>query len=160
MRALPSGPTVTDTVASAALLTGLTLGLGEQSGALLHRLTFGHARRNFYEAACRGLDAELLWPCDECPSPRRVSVVALLPELLPVARRGLERAGVAEEEIARTMRIVAARVEARATGTTWQRRVLERLGGPTPEALERMFARYAELSALGRPVHEWPEEGA
>jgi gamma-glutamyl:cysteine ligase YbdK (ATP-grasp superfamily) len=160
MRALPSGPTVADTVASAALLTGLTLGLAEDSAALLHRLTYGHARRNFYEAARRGLDAELLWPRDECPSPRRVSVLALVPELLSVTRRGLARAGVAEDEIDHAMRIVAGRVEARATGATWQRRVVERLGGSTPEALERMFARYAELSALGRPVHEWPEEGA
>lgn len=160
MRALPAGPTVVDTVASAALLTGLALGLAERVGSLLHRLTFGHARRNFYEAARRGLDAEMLWPCQECPSPRRVPVVALVPELLSLARRGLEQAGVAREEIDRALGIIAARVEARATGARWQRRVLEGLGGPSEEGLERMFARYAELSALGRPVHEWPVEGA
>jgi hypothetical protein len=160
LRALPAGPTVADTVASAAFLTGLTLGLAPHADTLVHRFTFGHARSNFYEAACRGLDAELLWPSDDFPSPRRASVLALVRELLPIARRGLENAGVASDEIDRTLGLIAARARARVTGASWQRRVIERLGGPSPGAFARMFARYAELSARGTPVHEWLEDGA
>lgn len=160
MRALPGGPTVADTLASSALFLGLTLGLAPHADALVNKLTFGHARRNFYDAACRGLDAQLLWPCDECPSPRLVPALTLVRELLPTARRGLADAGVDGDEIDRALGVVESRLRARVTGASWQRRMLARLGGPSPEAFARMFARYAELSARGAPVHDWPEDGA
>ena len=70
MRALPAGPTVRDNVSNAAFLVGLTLGLAPRMGDWCTRMTFGHARRNFYQAARRGLEAELLWPESTAPSPR------------------------------------------------------------------------------------------
>src|SRR5205814_10054671 len=62
MRALPAGPTVTDMVANAAFLVGLVRGIRDQADQLVIGCTFGQARRNFYEAARHGPDAELLWP--------------------------------------------------------------------------------------------------
>ncbi|MEW6270438.1 MAG: glutamate--cysteine ligase [Thermodesulfobacteriota bacterium] len=89
MRALPSGPTMADMLANGAFLVGLTLALGPESERLVSRLTFGQARRSFYQAARRGLDAEILWPTDEPPSPRPVAAHALVPRLLPLARDAL-----------------------------------------------------------------------
>jgi gamma-glutamyl:cysteine ligase YbdK (ATP-grasp superfamily) len=157
MRTLPAGPTVLDMMASAAFLCGLTLGLAPDADTLVRRIAFGQARRNFYEAARHGLDAELLWPCDEAPSPRPTTIHALLPRLLPIARRGLADIGVADAEIGRLLDVVAARVERRVTGASWQRSMLRRLGGISAESCERMLLRYAALSAEGRPLHEWPD---
>ena len=58
-------------------LDQLTLGLAPDARRLVTALTFGQARRNFYEAARRGLDAELLSaracasvPASRCEPPR------------------------------------------------------------------------------------------
>ncbi len=158
LRALPAGPTVLDMMANAAFLCGLTAGLAPEADTLVHRIAFGQARRNFYEAARYGMEAELLWPCAEAPSPRPTSVYALVPQLLPIARRGLSRLGVAETEIARLLDVVAARVDRRITGAAWQRSILRKLGGISDECCERMLRRYVALSAQGSPLHEWPDE--
>lgn len=157
MRALPSGPTVTDMVANAAFALGLTLGLAERERELLPRITFGQARRNFYEAARRGLDAELVWPTRSGRSPGARGAAELALELIATARDGLARGGVSSDEAERWLDIVRARVEARTTGARWQRAAFEALrrrGEADPAAA--MLARYRELAATGRPVHTWP----
>jgi Glutamate-cysteine ligase family 2(GCS2) len=158
LRALPAGPTLLDMMANAALLCGLTVGLATEADTLVHRITFGQARRNFYQAARFGMRAELLWPSMEAPSPRPTTIHALLPRLLPVARRGLAELAVADHETERLLGVIAARVERRITPASWQRSLLRRLGGISPETCERMLGRYAALSAEGRPLHEWPED--
>ena len=59
-----------DMLANAAFLLGLTLALAPDVPELLTRVTFGQVRRNFYAAARKGIDAQLLWPTDTVPSPR------------------------------------------------------------------------------------------
>src|SRR6185437_14834389 len=159
IRALPSGPTVADMTANAALVLGLTLGLSPDARALAYRMTFGQARRNFYLAARHGLDAELLWPTAGPPSPRPVRAAELVERLLPLAQRGLEGAGVDVAEAARQLEVIARRVQRRATGARWQRRVLasEEALAPRDEAIAAMFARYRAEAETGRPVHEWGE---
>jgi gamma-glutamyl:cysteine ligase YbdK (ATP-grasp superfamily) len=157
-RALPAGPTLIDMMASAAFLCGLTVGLAPEADSLVHRIAFGQARRNFYQAARNGMGAELLWPSAEAPSPRPTTVHALLPRLLPIARRGLAEIGVADAEIDRLLDVIAARVERRMTGARWQRSMLRRLGGISADSCERMLRRYASLSAEGLPLHQWPED--
>ena len=51
LRALPSGPTVTDLLANAAFLLGLTLALAGDAGTLVRRFPFQQAHHNFYRAA-------------------------------------------------------------------------------------------------------------
>jgi hypothetical protein len=157
LRALPSGPTVVDMVSTGAFALGLTLGLAPDGDELAQRMTFGQARRNFYEAARRGLDAALLWPADAAPSPRPVPLRALLGALLPVARRGLVEGGVAADEADRWLAVVDARVAAWTNGATWQRRALRGERRRDPSARAQMLLRYEELSRSGAPVHTWPE---
>jgi hypothetical protein len=158
MRALPAGPTVADMMANAAFLVGLTLGLRDEADALVTRMTFGHARRNFYEAARRGLDAHLVWPSGGA-SPRLAPAMALAPRLVPLARHGLVSAGVDPQEADAHLGIVTERLAARTTGARWQRRIfddaLARTGDPDRSAVE-MLRRYADLSEAGAPVHTWP----
>jgi hypothetical protein len=162
MRALPAGPTVRDMVANAALAIGLTIALARESDALVTRMTFGHARRNFYDAARFGLDAGLLWPAEHGPSPVLLSPTALADRLIELAREGLISSGVDVAEADAWLGIVAERIARRATGARWQRGVFDEhaLTMTRDEAAFAMLRRYRELSDRGEPVHEWPSRGS
>jgi hypothetical protein len=98
MRALPAGPSVTDMLANAAFLLGLTLALVPGAAAMTRRFAFQQAHHNFYRAAQFGLAAELAWPLEPGGRPRTVAAPDLVRHLLPAARQGLEDAGVFPEE--------------------------------------------------------------
>jgi hypothetical protein len=157
MRVLPAGPTVVDMVANAAFLLGLTLALAPDVPSLLPAFTFGQARRNFYQAARRGLGAELLWP--EAPGERVRPVAARLlgERLLPLARRGLVEAAVSPAEADRWLAVVAGRITNGQTGAVWQRRAFEayRRDQTVDEAARSVLESYLASSMAGRPVHEW-----
>jgi gamma-glutamyl:cysteine ligase YbdK (ATP-grasp superfamily) len=158
MRPLPAGPTIVDMLANAAFLLGLSLALAPQAERLTTALTFGQARRNFYEAARHGLDAELLWPTADSPSPRPVAARALVRQLIPLAHDALERAGVARAEAGALLDVVEARVASGMTGARWQLASLAALEQRRTRdaALAAMLERYLEHSASAAPVHTWP----
>jgi hypothetical protein len=160
MRALPAGPTVADMVANAAFLLGLVCGLRDEADDLVIGCTFGQARRNFYEAARRGPDAELLWPETPGGPARLISARALCARLLAVARRGLAQQGVADDEIARWLDIVEQRAASGLTGARWQARLYDRLRERLPplEAAHALLAQYRSRSDAGLPVHTWSAE--
>ncbi len=158
MRALPSGPTVTDMLANAALLVGLSLWLAEQDPSWTYALSFERAEHGFYRAAQQGLAAELTWPLGHGGRLDTRRAAELVPELLPAARQGLVRAGVAAAEADRLLGVIAARVATGQTGAVWQRRTLAalepRLG--RERALAAMLQRYLEYGTTDQPVHTWP----
>jgi len=162
LRALPAGPTIDDMVANAAFLVGLTLALAPRMEALLPGLPFGQVRRNFYQAACHGLDAELLWPrlSGRAAVPRRVP--ALVDELLPQARDGLVGAGVDADEAARWLVPLARRVARGCTGARWLCAAYDarRARQAEPEALRGVVEDYLAASDGGAPVADWPEPTA
>lgn len=158
MRSLPAGPTVTDMIANAAFQLGLTLGLAPDVNAILPAFTFGQARRNFYRAARKGLDAELLWTVPGGGRVRPVTARALVERLLPTARAGLVGAGVEAGEADRWLGIIASRTARGQTGACWQRRAFEaeRTAGATvPEACHRVLEAYLAAVEGGLPVHAW-----
>ena len=161
LRALPSGPTVTDMMATAALLVGLTLALAEDAGHLTTALPFDLARRNFYAASRVGLGATLLWPSREPPSPRPHAAPDLVTALLPLALRGLTGASVDEAEAEELLAIVGERARSGMTGAAWQRRSLARLEleAGRPEALRALLEAYQERAEAGAPVHLWSLAG-
>jgi gamma-glutamyl:cysteine ligase YbdK (ATP-grasp superfamily) len=158
LRALPAGPSVIDMAANAAFLVGLTLGLTPDARRLVTALTFGQARRNFYEAARLGLNAELLWPAHAPPSPRPVRAATLVLELLPVAREALLSSGVDAAEVDTLLEVIAVRVARGRTGARWQRDTLARLERrmAREKGLRELVGRYLTQMSSGRPVHEWP----
>jgi hypothetical protein len=157
MRALPAGPTVTDMLANAAFLIGLTLWLAARDDRWTYALPFERAEHGFYRAAQHGLAAELSWPADG-DRVRTVPAADLVPELLPVARQGLVDAGVTAAEADRLLGVIGARVATGQTGAAWQRAALaaaER-GRSRDQALAVMLERYLACAAAGQPVHTWP----
>ncbi|MHB1215455.1 MAG: glutamate--cysteine ligase [Thiobacillus sp.] len=146
-RVLPSGPTVLDMVANAALYFGLVHALARQSPAAESDLPFVDARANFYAAARRGLQAELTW-LDGRRYPMREWV---LEAGLPLAHQGLRDFGLPDAEIEHYLGVVEARVRSGQTGAAWQLQRLERVAGDT----HRMMDDYLTNQRSGTPVHEW-----
>jgi len=157
LRALPAGPTTRDMVASGAFALGLTLGLVPRADELVNVITFGQARRNFYEAARHGPVAELIWP--DASRARLLVATRLFAHLLPIARDGLLGAGVEKGEVDAWLGIVGDRVERAMTGSLWQRACFDQLSrrADPKHAAREMLERYMSLSLEGRPVAEWPD---
>ena len=157
LRALPAGPSVIDMAANAAFLIGATLGLADEEW-MIPAMPFELARRNFYRAARDGLGAELLWPAPQAPSPRPRPAAEVVERLIPVARRGLDRAGVDADEAGALLDVMGERVTAEVTGARWQRAALaaleERMMRGT--ALAATLDAYIEAQFSGLPVHRWP----
>ncbi|MEV5413241.1 glutamate--cysteine ligase [Thermopolyspora sp. NPDC052614] len=148
MRALPSGPSVPDMTANAAFLLGLVVELAEREP---EGFAFAEAYRNFYRAARDGLAARLFWPGheEEVPAP------ALVRELVPLARAGLERSGVEPADADAALEVIRWRAETGRTGARWQREAITALGND-PMSWAQMVNRYRELALTHRPVHTWP----
>jgi hypothetical protein len=157
LRALPAGPTVTDMLANAAFLIGLSRWLAEQDQRWTYTMSFERAEHGFHRAAQHGLAAELTWPFGPGGRLRTLPAAELVPEVLPAARDGLLSAGVAAEEADHLLGVIAARVATGQTGAVWQRRMLAtlepRLG--RERALAAMLNRYLECAATSQPVHTW-----
>ncbi len=149
-RVVPSGPSVPDSIANAALYFGAVEALVEEAEPVVQRLDYDRARANFYAAARDGLAAEVVW-LDR----RRVRLdQLLLQEILPKARSGLAHLGVDADEASHWLGIVEQRVRKGRTGAAWQRASARRHGGD----LQAMTQEYLAQQASGIPVHEWTWE--
>ncbi|GAB6040444.1 glutamate--cysteine ligase [Endothiovibrio diazotrophicus] len=146
-RVIPGGPSCMDEIANAALFFGLVADALEAEVPPELKLPFPKARENFYSAARLGLDAHITWL-----EGQRVSVRGLLAkQLVPLARRGLDRLGLDEMDIDHYLGIIERRLESGQNGAAWQRAWVAR-HGPDMAALT---AAYAERQASGAPVHLW-----
>jgi len=123
-RTMPSGPTLVDCLANAALFFGLVEALATDRDAAEERLPFATARDNFYAAARYGLDARITWL-----GGRSGTVGELLAtQLLATARRGLERLGIERDDREDYLEVIEARVRTGRTGSAWQRNWVARHG--------------------------------
>ena len=146
-RVVPSGPTVSDCIANAALYFGAVRALADQAEPPELEVSFEQARENFYAAARTGLDAEI-----QGVGGRRGKIQELLTDrLLPLARHGLKHLGIAQYEIDTWLGIVESRVRSRWTGAAWQRAFVERHNADMQALTEAYLAR----QEAGAPVHEW-----
>jgi CBS domain-containing protein len=151
-RPMPAGPTAVDSLANAALLFGLTLGLVEEFGDVAERMAFHDCQANFYNAASNGLRAALHWldgsthPADE-----------LVLHTLPLAAKGLAAAGVDPADVDRLLDTIGARVSSGQTGSRWMLDGFNRLRAVVPqdEALQALVQDYLVAQKTGRPVHTW-----
>lgn len=152
-RYLPSGPSVLDEIANAALWLGLISAMARDVDDVTLRITFEDAAANFTAAARNGLVSELTW-LDGKEVPARD---LLLDELIPLARSGLERGGIDPADISRYLDVVEDRVRCRQTGSQWFHSSLTAMKGKGTEG-ERMSALTASLVRQQKgslPVSTW-----
>lgn len=153
-RALPSGPTVLDEVASAAFLFGLLGGMAGEYGDIRNLFAFEDAKTNFYLAARYGLSAQFAWL-----GGRHVPAVQLiLKELLPLARTGLRQAGICSEDLDRYLGVIEDRVGMERTGSQWALNSLSAMGTRGSREARHRWLTSAMLKnqQTGEPVHRWP----
>ncbi|MCB0838953.1 MAG: CBS domain-containing protein, partial [Bacteroidetes bacterium] len=114
-RILPAGPSIPDAMANAALWLGLMNGMEDEIKDFSKVMDFSVARTNFFAASRSGMDTQLTWLQDKRISPRRL----MEEQLLPIAKHGLEKAGIVKEDIDHYLGIIEGRLKSRMTGSQW-----------------------------------------
>ncbi len=152
-RVLPAGPTVIDEVANAAFWVGLMTGMEEEIGDVTKIMSFEDARDNFGKAARFGIDTKFTWFNNE-----KISAVDLiLNQLIPIAKRGLQKRGIAKGDIKRYLDIIKGRAENHMNGARWTLRTFTKLIKQTnrDEAVTALTAAILENQRKSKPVHKW-----
>ncbi len=152
-RILPAGPSIADEVANAAFWVGLMLGGLETWDDVTQHMDFDDARANFVAAARRGLKAGFTWmggPAVSAPE-------LILQELLPVARLGLDLAGVGSSERDQYLGIIEERVGSGQTGARWFELSLAHMGrsGTRAERMAALTASANRQQSTDMPGHTW-----
>jgi CBS domain-containing protein len=116
-------------------------------------MEFDQAQANFYTAAREGLAARFTW----LDSEEVIAQPFILDKLLPLAEKGLTRAGVDDADAKKYLGIVEERVRSLRTGSSWQLRSLAsmRSHGSQGERLNALVAATIARQEAGRPVVEW-----
>jgi hypothetical protein len=146
-RVIPSGPSIVDQIANAALYLGLAHFYAQDSSPPERRLPFATARDNFYRAARDGITGRITW-LDGAETDVRSLV---LDELIPQAIYALRQLGIDPDEAEHYLGVVRARVASGQTGAAWQRAY----AGKTNRDLLLLSAAYLHEQRSGKPVHEW-----
>ncbi|MCA9707276.1 MAG: CBS domain-containing protein [Myxococcales bacterium] len=151
-RVLPAGPSIVDEVANAAFYFGLMSAVTSEYEDIAKVMDFDDAKGNFFSAARHGLEAQFRWVGETY-----TASALILDRLLPLAREGLRRSQIDEEDVARYLDIIEERVRSQNTGSTW---ALRSLAGMAPQtSLDQRHRRIAkamlERQYEGTPVHTW-----
>jgi CBS domain-containing protein len=155
LRVLPSGPSIADEVANAALWLGLMVELGSTLTDIPARMRFEHAHGNLYAAAREGLGARFTWLDGEDVLAQSL----ILERLLPLAERGLAKAGTHDADIKRYLGIVEHRTRALCTGSRWTLKSLAAMQGQGTAGarLTALVAASITRQQSGEPVAHWAE---
>ncbi len=152
-RPMPAGPSIIDEMANAAFFYGLMTALPHEYGEIEKLMTFDDAKNNFFVAARYGLKAQLAWVGGrDWPAS-----TLIMDHLLPMAREGLKRAGVDEEDRDRHLDVIEERVERDQTGALWSLRSLAAMGEQGARETRHRALTEAMLagSRSGAPVSRW-----
>ncbi len=152
-RVLPSGPTVLDEMANAALWLGCMIQMNEDVGDIRNKMSFEDVSDNFSKAAKFGIDSKFTWMFDQ-----KIPAAELaLEELIPRAKAGLAMRNVDPDDISRYMDVIEARAREHMNGARWALRSYTKLKKETTEdeALTVLTSAMSVNQKLGLPVHQW-----
>jgi CBS domain-containing protein len=153
LRVLPSGPTVADEVANAAFWLGLMIEYSATMDDVTSRIEFDDARVNLYAAARDGLQARFTW----LDGKETLAQPLILEQLLPLAKKGLDRAGADPDDSARYLGIVEKRVSTGRTGARWMLQSFAEMKnkGSTGSRLTALTAAMIARQGTDRVGSEW-----
>lgn len=152
-RIFPAGPTVVDEMANGAFWLGLMNGFEEVYPDISKQLDFDIAKDNFVKAAMTGMDTTFTWVNDT-----KISAVDfIIKEMLPIARKGLEKANINKEDIDKYLGIIEERAKFSRTGARWLTTSYGELikEGTKEEAMTAITAGMVKRQKEGNPVHTW-----
>ena len=157
-RVLPSGPSVIDEMANAALWFGIMRAGVDEYGDFSQLMDFDDVLSNFLSSSRQGMNAELTWINGTYVPARSL----LLEELIPLAQKGLESAGIDPSDSTRYLEIIRKRVDKRRTGAQWilSSATSMKKHGTRSERLVALTAAMARRQDISgeheqRPVHAW-----
>jgi len=151
-RYIPSGPSIADEMANFAFWIGIMIGRPPKYNDMPHVMDFRDAKSNFVKAARHGSDAILQW------DGKKISVKKLANKvLLPIAHKGLKKAGINKEDRKYFLGIIEKRIKGQ-SGSEWMTdnyRVLKDLTSKD-NALRLLTRAIYNNQADNTPVHDWP----
>lgn len=148
LRVVPSGPTLTDTMANTVFFVGLCEGLKTYAEDLT-RVDFPSLERDFYSAARDGMQARVHW----VDGARQDLKSILLQQAIPLARQGLKQAGLLDS--GGWLDIIEARVNSERTGAEW---ILQHWQRHADGAM--LVRDYLAQARQNIPVHLWSRDQA
>jgi CBS domain-containing protein len=152
-RVIPSGPTVIDEIANAAFFYGMMVGMISSGEDVRDRLIFADVKSNFLAAARDGIRAQMNWFNDtHLPAKQLV-----LEQLLPLAREGLQEAGIDGGDIDRYLGVLENRVKERRTGARWALESLENMAdhGTPDQRFRCLVSSMMEQQSSDTPISDW-----
>ncbi len=152
-RALPSGPTVIDEVANAAVWLGVMNGIEDEWPDITEFMDFDSAKMNFFAASKLGMDTKFTWTKDQ-----RMNAKDLVHDvLLPIARHGLEKADIRKDDINKYLDVISERIEESQTGSYWTVKSFNNLikHNTREQALTAVAKAMLKNQKKGEPVHKW-----
>ncbi|MEL6194113.1 MAG: CBS domain-containing protein [Bacteroidota bacterium] len=152
-RVLPSGPTILDEMANTAFWLGAMIGMADEYGDITQQMDFADARDNFIKGARTGMDSKFTWVNDQKISAREL----IVEELIPLARKGLEKHKLDKTDIDRYLEVIHKRTERHATGARWMLRSYTSFlkEANKDEALTALTGLIHSNQETEKPVHEW-----
>ncbi|MEL7123333.1 MAG: glutamate-cysteine ligase family protein, partial [Bacteroidota bacterium] len=152
-RVLPAGPSIEDEMANAALWLGAMEGMAHEVGDVRHKMGWEDVRDNFGKAAQYGIDSKFTWFKDQ-----KISACDLvLEQLIPIARKGLEKRKVKKDDIDKYLGIIEERAKNHMNGSRWKLRAFSKLQKEvgTDEALSVLTHSIIKNQKNSKPVHTW-----
>ncbi len=151
-RYIPSGPSVKDEIANALLWVGVMQGMPKQYEKIWRKMAFYDARGNFINAARTGINTYFSW------FGKGISAKKLLENILiPMAKEGLLKSNVNEDEIDYYLNIIQKRIDNSTTGSKWLIRNKRKLRNKVSkyESNVILTEHIYKNQKLNLPVSEW-----
>lgn len=154
-RVIPAGPSVVDEIANACFWVGMMEGMADKTKDITKLLSFADVKDNFLKASRYGIDSSFNWF-----NSKKISACDLvLKELIPLARKGLEKHKVHKRDINKYLGIIEQRAKKHMNGARWQLRSFTSLKEKVnvDEALTILTASIHKNQKDNVPVHKWKE---
>ena len=153
-RMLPSGPTVTDEMANATFWLGLMNKMDDYYPDISEKMDFDDARLNFVAASKMGLDTKFRWIDNQ----RHNAVDLITEELLPIAKEGLQEAGIKYNDTKDYLDVIRKRVTSGQTASHWMLNnyaALMKENESKEHTLAAITTAMIKNQKKGEPVHKW-----
>ncbi|WP_224483550.1 CBS domain-containing protein [Robertkochia aurantiaca] len=150
-RYLPAGPTVIDEVANMMFWVGMMSGRPAEYDRVQDLFEFRDVKANFLNAARHGMSSQIYWEGEQLCLDKLVQEI-----LLPVARRGLRKRGVSEEDIDFYLKVITRRIEHQGA-SRWMRKSYRNLRKKfkKTDACRALTAAIYHYQSKGNPVSSW-----
>lgn len=151
-RYIPAGPSIKDEMANLAFWVGLMCGRPPEFDDLPKVMDFQDAKTNFLRACRNGTETVMHWKGKRIPLANLV-----VDELLPIAKKGLQKMAIDEEDIDLTLGIIEKRMNG-CTGSQWMitnyRKFKKEL--KTDDALIALTESIHRNQQDYESINEWP----